>query len=193
MGLDPSRATLISADIARLEALEGTWTSAEARIAPLLADPDPAVVQVGNVFKARFAAWRGHYEGMLAAAVGFAPRVGQQGDRLLRFMNELARDAHPAPETWRAVQAAFSDDDHPTRQQLMGLQLLAEVALVRREPEVALEPLAIAARKGLMDIVWLDHCPLFVQLADDARFAPIRSQVAERAARVLAAFRSVTS
>jgi hypothetical protein len=75
----------------------------------------------------------------------------------------------------------------------MGLQLLTEVALVRREPDLALEPLGVAARKGLMDIVWLDHCPLFGQLVDDPRFAPIRARVAERATRVLAAFRSVTS
>jgi hypothetical protein len=108
-------------------------------------------------------------------------------------MNTLARDAHPAPETWHNVQQAFTDTDHPVRQQLMGLQLLTEIALVRREPELALEPLAIAARTGLMDIVWLDHCPLLVQLADDARYTPIRAQVADRATRVLAAFRSVTS
>jgi serine/threonine-protein kinase len=184
---------LISADLARLEALEGNWSSADAKVAGLLADPDAAVVQIGNVFRARLSAWRGDYEAMLTAAAGFAPRIGPQGDRLLRFMNSLARDQHPTPDTWRNVQEAFTDDDHPMRQQLMGLQLLAEVALVRREPELALEPLALAANKGLMDIVWLDHCPLFAQLADDARFAPIRARVAERAARVLAAFRSVTS
>ena len=194
LGLDARRARRsISADLARLDALEASWTSAEARIAILVADPNPAVVQLGNVMKARISAWHGDYEAMLAAATGFAPRIGQQGDRLLRFMNQLARDANPSAEAWRSVQAAFTDDDHPARQQLMGLQLLAEVALVRREPELAIEPLSIAARKGLMDIVWLDHCPLFVQLADDARYAPIRAQVAERAARVLSAFRSVTS
>jgi serine/threonine-protein kinase len=193
LGLDASRASIISADLARLDALENNWSSAVARIAVLLADPDPAVVQLGNVMKARISAWHGNYEAMLAAAAGFAPRIGQQGDRLLRFMNQLARDANPSTEAWDSVQAAFTDDDHPARQQLMGLQLLAEIALVRREPELAIEPLSIAARKGLMDIVWLDHCPLFVQLADDARFAPIRGQVAERAGRVLAAFRSVTS
>lgn len=193
MGLDPARATLISADLARLEALEGNWSSADKRLEVLLADADPAVIQVGNVFKARLAAWRGNYDAMLAAAAGFAPRIGQQGDRLLRFMNQLAGDGKAPPELWSVVLSAFTDDGHPARQQLMGLQLLAEIALVRREPERALEPLAIAATKGLMDVVWLDHCPLFTQLADDARFAPIRAQVAERAARVLAAFRSVTS
>jgi serine/threonine-protein kinase len=193
MGLDSSRATIISTDLARIDALEGDWTSAEARLAVVLADPDPAVVQLGNVFKARFAAWRGDYDAMLAAAAGFAPRIGTQGDRLLRFMNQLARDAEPSAEAWRNVQTAFTDDDHPARQQLMGLQLLAEIALVRHEPSLALEPLEIAARKGLMDIVWLDHCPLFVQLADEPRYAPIRAQVTQRAARVLAAFRSVTS
>jgi serine/threonine-protein kinase len=192
-GLDAARAMIISADLARLDALEGNWPAADARVAGLLADPDPAVVQIGNVFKARLSAWRGDYEAMLAAAVGFAPRIGPQGDRLLRFMNTLARDAHPTPETWRNVQEAFTDSEHPVRQQLMGLQLLTEIALVRREPELALEPLAIAARTGLMDIVWLDHCPLLAQLADDARYTPIRAQVADRAARVLAAFRSVTS
>lgn len=193
IGLDSARATLISSDLARLEALEGNWASAEARVAALVANADPAVVHLGNVFQARFAAWRGNYDAMVAAASGFAPRIGQQGDRLLRFMNELARNDHPPLEIWRSVQDAFTDNDHPARQQLMGLQLLAEVALVRHEPQLALEPLAIAATKGLMDLVWLDHCPLFAQLAGEPRYVPIRAQVAERAARVLAAFRSVTS
>jgi len=44
-----------------------------------------------------------------------------------------------------------------------------------------------------MDIVWLDRCPLFIPLLDLPRYAEVRSVVAARAERVLAALRSVTS
>ncbi|HSR98448.1 MAG TPA: protein kinase [Kofleriaceae bacterium] len=43
---------------------------------------------------------------------------------------------------------------------------------------------------GLIDITWLDGCPLFSPLAPDLRWRVIRDEVAERAARVLGAFRS---
>ncbi|MEJ7735694.1 MAG: hypothetical protein WKG00_41710 [Polyangiaceae bacterium] len=48
-------------------------------------------------------------------------------------------------------------------------------------------PLARAATS--MDVMWLDGCPLLVALRADARFAPLRAEVAARAARVSAAYR----
>ena len=43
---------------------------------------------------------------------------------------------------------------------------------------------------GLLDIVWLDHMPLFEAVRADMRFLTIRADVGDRAARVLAAFRA---
>ena len=43
---------------------------------------------------------------------------------------------------------------------------------------------------GLLDVTWLDGCPLFAPLVRDLRWRALRDDVAQRAARVLAAFHS---
>jgi hypothetical protein len=120
--------------------------------------------------------------------------MGDQANRIVRFMAEATRGDAISDDEWGKLTRAFGDDDdRPVRQQLMGLQLLIEVALVRDRPERALATLALAARTGLMDIVWLDRCPLFGRVAEHPRYPPLRVEVGRRADRVLAALRSVTS
>jgi hypothetical protein len=72
----------------------------------------------------------------------------------------------------------------------MGLQLLSEGALMFDKFGIALDTLEVAAQRGLMDRVWLDHCPLFLKVAKLPRYQALRAQVAERAARVLAVLRA---
>jgi TolB-like protein len=193
VGLDQSRAKLISGDLARLDALEAKWESADARVAALVADPDPSIAQVGYVYRARLAAWRFDKTVMLESATLFAPRMGDQANRIVRFMSEAAKQEQFSAEAWYKFVEAFSEGSRPVRQQLMGLQLLVEIAATRGEAQTAIDILKIAARVGLMDVVWLDRCPLFVQLLEHPDYPAIRSQVATRAERVLAALRSVTS
>ena len=72
----------------------------------------------------------------------------------------------------------------------MGLQLLTEVALSFERLAPALDTLGKAANLGLMDVVWMDHCPLLLRVSGHARFRLLRAQVAAQAARVLAAFQT---
>ena len=190
IGLDPGRAQIVASDLARLEALSGQWDSADARVASLLSDPDPAMVQLGHVLRARFAAWRGRGDDMLESAAMFAPRMGEGASRISDFMSQLARTGNVPPDAWQRFLGQFSGADQPQRQQLMGLQLLSEGALMFDRYEVALDTLSIAASRGLMDRVWLDHCPLFLKIAKQPRYLDLRVQVAQRAQRVLAAFRA---
>jgi len=190
IGLDPGRAQIVASDLARLEALSGQWDSADARVASLLADSDPAMVQLGHVLRARFAAWRGRGDDMLESAALFAPRMGEGASRISEFMSQLARTGTVAPDAWQRFLGQFSGADQPQRQQLMGLQLLSEGALMFDRFDVALDTLSVAASRGLMDRVWLDHCPLFLKVAKQPRYLDLRVQVAQRAQRVLAAFRA---
>jgi serine/threonine protein kinase len=190
VGLDPGRAMVINSDLARLEALGGQWESAEQRVAQLMADSDPSMVQLGWVLTARFSAWRGRTEQMIEASSNFAPRMGEGATKISEFMRDLATTGAIDPTAWKRFLAMFSGADQPVRQQLMGLQLLTEGSLIFDRCEIALDTLEIAAQRGLMDRVWLDHCPLFLKLAKEPRYVPIRARVAERAARVYAAFRS---
>ena len=191
IGLDPGRAQVISGDLARLEALQGNFASADRRVAALVADPDPSVVQFGAVFEARLAAWRGVPAEMLDSVSRFAPRMGDGGSIIHNFLREVARaPAEFDHLTWRRFLAKYEATARPLRQQLMGLQLLTEVALSFQRVEPALDTLAQAGHMGLIDAIWIDYCPLFRPIADLPRFRAIRDQVADRAARVLSAFRA---
>jgi len=190
MGLDPGRAQIISSDLARLEGLTGEWDSADARVHALLADPDPAMVQLGHVLRARLAAWRGRGQDMLESASAFAPKMGEGASKIAEFMTQLAVTGTVRADAWQKFLAMFSGVDQPQRQQLMGLQLLTEGALMFDRYDVALDTLSVAASRGLMDRVWLDHCPLFLKIAKQSRYLDLRAQVAQRAQRVLSAFRA---
>ncbi|HEY6039505.1 MAG TPA: FlgO family outer membrane protein, partial [Kofleriaceae bacterium] len=190
IGLDPGRALIISSDLARLEGLSGDWDSADARVRTLLADSDPAMVQLGHVLRARLAAWRGRGTDMLESAAAFAPKMGEGASKIAEFMTQLAVTGTVHTGAWQQFLAMFSGVDQPQRQQLMGLQLLTEGALMFDRYEVALDTLSVAASRGLMDRVWLDHCPLFLKIAKQPRYHDLRGQVAQRAQRVLAAFRA---
>jgi hypothetical protein len=130
---------------------------------------------------------------MLESASRFAPRMGDQANRIVRIMAEATRGDGLTDEQWAKIIRGFTEETRPVRQQLMGQQLLIEVALVKGEHERALDLLALAAKTGLMDVVWLDRCPLFIPVIDHPRYAPLRAEVGQRAERVLAALRSVTS
>ncbi len=191
IGLDPGRTLVVSGDFARLDALNGDFASSARRLAPLLADPDPSLVQLGSVFEARLAAWRGDKEAMRVASTRFAPRMGSNGGLIHQYITMITRDpdALEGP-TWRGFLASFENTDRPSRQQLMGLQLLTEVALTMKRVDSAFDTLEAVADLGLMDVVWLDRCPLLIELFGTKRFKKVHDKVAERAARVLAAFQA---
>ena len=190
VGLDPGRALVITHDLGRLEALAGQWDSADMRAQALLDDPDPSMVQLGWVLSARLAAWRGRPDAMMGAAQHFIPRMGEGASNILGFMIEIAKTGTIETTTWQRFLAMYEGSDQPTRQQLMGLQLLTEGAMIYDCHDIALDTLTIAAQRGLMDIVWLDHVPLFEPVHKQPRYIAARDRVAARAARVLSAFRS---
>ena len=193
IGLDPGRADIITSDLARLEGLSGNWASADARAASLIANPDSAMRQLGYLMKARLGTWRSQGEAMLADTAQFAPNIAEGASKIIGFMVSLGRTGTVDHAAWRRFLAMYTGNDNPQRQQLMGLQVLVERALVHDRIEIALETFAVAAQRGLMDRVWLDHCPLFVRVANDPRFLETRTVVDARAARVLATFRATQS
>jgi hypothetical protein len=73
------------------------------------------------------------------------------------------------------------------------MQIFTELALAFDEYDLAFHALDQLDGLGFMDITWLDSCPLVERVADQPRFAQLRQRVGDRAARVLAAFDSVTS
>ena len=191
--LDPTRAHINSTDLARLDALEGKWPDADARLAVLAADPDGSIAQLGAVFTARLAGWRRDQPAMLAATLRFASRMGGTAGRMLEFLRHALESKMVDPELGKKLLGAFGGTDHPLRNQVLGLQVLAELALVLDQQTLALDTLRLAEDRGLMDLLVLDNCPLFDAVTDTAALRAIRDRVATRASRVLHAFRAMAS
>jgi serine/threonine-protein kinase len=192
MRLDPTRAHFQLVDLARLDALEGFWDRADAAVERVVNDPDKSIAQLASIFKARLASWRGDRAAMFAATTVFAPRMGPQASRLLTFITQAAESQMIDPTVWKQFLAVFGGADRPIRSQLIGLQVVAELALTLDRTDLALETLDQAEKLGLMDVVVLDRCPLFDRVVNEGRFRALRKRVAQRAADVLAAFRSAT-
>ncbi len=190
IGLDPSREHIIASDLARLEALSGDWASADARVAVLRANADPAMRQLALLLEARLAGWRQRTADVLANIATFSTNAADAQAKIIGFVVALGRDGVIDSSAWQRFLALFTGSDHPQRQQLMGLQILVEGALVYDRSEPALAALEAAAERGLMDRVWLDHCPLFAKIAREPRFIAMRAVVAERASRVRSVFRA---
>ena len=64
--------------------------------------------------------------------------------------------------------------------------------MIINERTTAIDTIRTASTFGLLDIVWLDHCPLFRDMQSDPTFRPIRAEVADRASGVRAAFRAAS-
>ena len=125
---------------------------------------------------------------MLAATQRFGPQLGQYPTRTLMFLGSQLTSGQPDIEAWNQVLATPVEHDRPTRQQILAFQIMAEVAIVIGNEELSLKALRRSADLGLIDITWLDGCPLFTRT--DLRWRTIRDEVARRAERVLLAFRT---
>ena len=190
VALDPTRGPVVSMDLARLDALEGWTERADVRIDALLRDSDRSLNQLGAVFRARLAGWRGDRDAMMTAAKQFAPRMGASASKLIDYVSQTTLDGKFDSAAWHGFLQAFGGPERPERGQLMGLQLLSEIAVVFGFHDFGIEALEKADRKNFLDVVVLDKCPLYDRVRNEARFQRLRSSVAERAARVLAAFRA---
>ncbi|MDB4961807.1 MAG: Serine/threonine-protein kinase PknA [Myxococcales bacterium] len=190
LGLDPGRVQMLNGDLARLDALQGNWTSADRRVASMLADPDPPVVQFGAIFAARLACWRRDMEGVMNAVKHLTSRAGNETGGMLSAFERWRNHGEFDPVAWQSHIDANLDPTKPHRVQLAALQRMAEIAAWMGRPAEVLTTLRAASEFNLMDIVWLDHCPLFTELHGTVELAPIRATIAARASRVLAAFRA---
>ena len=191
IGIDPGRQQVVETDLARLDGLLGNWVAADRAIDRLLHDPDPPIVQLGSVFQMRLAVWRRDHdtvtEAMRRLVSRFNTGASSQVTLYLRWRDEGVFDEH-GWKRYIANVVAEAKTDIPSRHHLLILQRLAELAVIMDRPEELYEALALAADLGLVDVVWMDNCPLFAGLRTEPRFLALRNQVGERANQFLGAF-----
>ena len=191
IGLDPGRQQVIDTDLARLDGLLGNWVAADRTLDRMLLDPDPPIVQLASVFQMRLAVWRKDHDRLTQAMRRLVSRIntgaGSQVALYLTWRDEGVFDV----AGWRRyIDAVMADarTDMPGRGHLIILQRLAELTSIMDRPDELYEALSLAANLGLLDVVWMDNCPLFADIRTEPRFLALRDQVGDRANQFLAAF-----
>jgi serine/threonine-protein kinase len=172
-------------DVVRVSALTGDWGPAEALNAS--SPREEAEVNFVWFLRARLAMWRAdvawakEHRGSLASMTfTMAPIVAA--------ICTLIVERKVQDEILALIDALGKVTGRVRRRPIFYRQLKAEAFAYAGAPELALKSIEEAASLGLIDVVWMDRCPLLESLRGTARFAELRAQIAGRAALVLEAF-----
>jgi len=166
--------------LVRTAMLRGDWPRVDALLAAHGRD-EPLTSRMRGFI------WRRDREAAAAFAAELAGETQEQLHLGHVFAEAVAR-GRATPEFEALVREAIANGS--PRGRLFVRQLAAEVLAAVGEEERALATIAAAVDEGLLDVAWLDRCPLFDGLRADPRFAPLRATVRRRADEVLAAWRA---
>ena len=170
-------------DLARAHALMGNWAEADA----LIDLPAPGTSgQIGKfLYRARLSLWRGTPHPDLGDPPVMGPEMGIMVDT--EGLIEVLR-TRELPDAYREMmEASAQKGDAASRRRTLYFQLNTELYAWVFEVDHALASLREAIDSGLIDVVWLDRCPVLGPLRADARFGPLRAEVDASAQRVIAA------
>jgi serine/threonine-protein kinase len=169
-------------ELARMHALLGEWKESDARMDPPVEGPTGHISKF--LHRLRFAVWRGQYHPDLeyppALGAGFGV-FGQRAD-LGKFLRE-----HEVPEWYLEALDATARAEQAGRRRVLFFQLNAEIHAYSFEVDGSLAAIHEAVDAGLLDLLWIERCPVLEAVRKDARFPPLHAEVLARARRVQAA------
>ncbi|MSP61180.1 MAG: tetratricopeptide repeat protein, partial [Myxococcales bacterium] len=172
-------------DLARAHALQGD----QAKVDALLDTPGPAPVDERGLWFARIrnALWRRDFDRIEECARALSGVVGPGEAPMVTALLEIVRHRRlpEGPRPGKASDTELSNEGR--RRRAAYLQLAAEGAAVIDALEPALATITLAVEAGLLDLAWLDRCPVLASVRPDPRFAVLRARVEARVAPVLAA------
>ncbi|AUX46059.1 protein kinase [Sorangium cellulosum] len=183
LSLDPSE-LFPRWELARGRALLGDWQAAAALLD--LPAEDPSSRYHKAVMRARFGLWRGSAFSIddLSLATETIPI---QYARIYRDVLATSRlsDDH------RAFLCAKEEGSEPgSRIRPLFFQMHAELLAFVGDDDALFRALGGAVEAGLFDALWMQRCAVLDGARADARFAPLRARVEERAAAILAALKA---
>ncbi|HEY4179650.1 MAG TPA: serine/threonine-protein kinase [Kofleriaceae bacterium] len=190
LALDPTRWPVVDGDLVRLDLMEGKTDAVDARIQRLFTDSDPAFKQLGAVYIARLSVWRRDYSQIEKALSQLGSRLGTGGGDQVKFYAAWKAGTPVDSPTWRASMDGLMAASHPHRMVTMNLQRMAEMAMAMDRFDDAWYTLELADKSGLIDRVWIENCPLFLEYQNEPRVAAVRASVTNRAREMLTALRS---
>jgi serine/threonine-protein kinase len=180
LALDPYLRT-VRVDLARAHALLGEWDLAEAALRDLVeAEGEPA-----QFARARGLLWRRDADGARQALQklegnGFQVMVA---GAILSYVAGIGPPPHHHSEHYSALAGGYGS----RRRRAYFLQIAAELHAFEGDTDGTLTVMHDAVDAGLVDINWVDRCPLLEPMRNHDRFTALRTIVASRAAQVLAA------
>ncbi len=171
-------------ELARGRALLGDWAAAGALLD--LPTEDPSSRFHKAIMRARFGLW--HRAPFVIDELPHGmENVPVQYARLYRDVLATSR----LSDEQRAFLRSTADGSEPgSRLRPLFLQMYAEILAFLGEDDALFRTLASAVEAGLFDALWMQRCAVLDRARADARFAPLRARVEERAAGVIAAFKA---
>ncbi len=170
-------------DVIRLKALSGTWEDVTTA-----ADQGESPTGVFWMLAARLALWNPDIRWAedvksCIEKVGASVNVFQR-DLALKLVRVRLRET-TADELAPTLLVRAQHRGRAVRGAIMWRQLLAEVSLFADATEEGVQAIEKASELGLLDLVWLDRCPLLEKVRGTPRFGAAREAVAARAKEVL--------
>ncbi len=177
LALDPGIAG-IKVDLVRSAALQGDWARAD----ELASRAGELEVRAQWLAHVRMALWRRDDARILRALEQDVPMEVPLVRALIAMVRDRQRPPSPNEIGW------ITDAPDAGRRRLAFFhQLMAEGAAYLGRADEALEAIERSIDGGLIDLAWIDRCPLLVPLQGHPRYAALRARVAERVAPIFAA------
>lgn len=181
--LDPLAEAPIG-ELVRARALQGDFDGAYAL---LLEHPPAAGVVTRAALIARCALWSRSAEpwfGLLPPLDDADKMSAAPAAIAMRTVFERGQ-VHPAHDA--TMCELLADRSRPARFVSLISQIATEIHAFAGDLDTAIERLRAGVDAGLLDLVWMDHCPVLAQLREDPRFGELRSAVEARALAARAA------
>ncbi|EYF04248.1 protein kinase domain-containing protein [Chondromyces apiculatus] len=179
LNLDPST-PLAHASLTRLYALQGRWKEADTELS--------AAAQLGSEqwpIRARYLLWRRD----VSKAEGLLRDLDEQMHvpGMARALLQIMREGRIPGNTPQMLSAEMSH--HAPRRRAFMHQLRAEVHGFVGDTEEVLNEIQRAIDAALIDLLWLDRCPMLDEARQHPRFAALHAVVKRRADAILEAYR----
>jgi eukaryotic-like serine/threonine-protein kinase len=183
IGLDP-RAPLATEALVRCHALRGETAVVDELLATIVGSKEDSAFWTT---RARMLIWRRDQAGaaaLLEELMAFDPE-------LLVAKLMLSIVAHRRlPNEMRDQQLIAVESVGGRRRRTFFMQMEAETNAYIGQLEAAFVSVKRCVDGGLIDLGWIDHCPLLDEIRPDPRFPAVRAVVKQRADEILHAYRT---
>jgi serine/threonine-protein kinase len=173
-------------DIARAYALKGDWENCDKALDHPPPE-DPFLLNNYWLIRVRLTAWRRdaikaeQLRPLILGGPAFAAQLSAAGVCSMIMEKEVSPDMQAF-----FMQRLVNDDPRSLKRRAFAGQLMAEMGGLFRDPESTLAAIERADEARLLDIPWMERCPLLEDVRGHARFLAVYEHVKERAAEVIA-------